>query len=48
MISLIDECAGFFAFLSSMFDLLPQPLQVLAVSAFGGMVYIAVLRNVRR
>lgn len=45
---LIGETAGVFSFLREVFSLLPVAVQLLIYSAFGGMIYIAVLRSIRR
>lgn len=44
---LIAETAGVFDFLRGFFDALPVAIRLLVSSAFGGMVYIAILRNFR-
>lgn len=44
---LIREVSGVFDFLRGVFDALPVAVQLLVSGAFGGIVYIAVLRNFR-
>lgn len=44
---LIGEVGGVFEFLRGVFDALPVAVQILISGAFGGIVYIAVLRNFR-
>lgn len=45
---LIADCAGVFAFLREVFVALPTAIQLLINAAFGGMLYIAVLKSIRR
>lgn len=45
---LVAECAGVFQFLGDCFDALPNAVKMLAVAAFGGTVFIAVARSIRR
>lgn len=42
---LIGETAGVFDFLRSFFDALPVAIRLLVSGAFGGMIYIAIMRN---
>ena len=44
---LIGETAGVFSFLRGVFDALPVAVQILVTGTFGGMLFIAVLRNFR-
>lgn len=45
---LITEVAGVFDFIRGVYDCFPTAVKLLVTSAFGGMVYIAVLKSVRR
>lgn len=45
---LIGEVSGVFDFLRELFFLLPTAIRLLVMSAFGGVIYIAVLRSIRR
>lgn len=44
---LIGETAGVFEFLRGVYDALPFAIQLLVNGTFGGIVYIAILRNFR-
>ena len=44
---LIAETAGVFEFLRGVYDALPIAIQLLITGTFGGLIYIAVLRNFR-
>lgn len=44
---LIGETAAVLDFLRGVFDALPVAIQLLVTGTFGGMIYIAVLRNFR-
>ena len=43
---LIGECAAVFEFLRDFFFLLPTAIRILIYGAFGGVVYIAVMKLV--
>lgn len=43
---LISECAGVFEFLKEFFFLLPTAVRILVYGAFGGAIYIAVMKLV--
>ena len=45
---LIGETAGVFTFLRDFFALLPVAIRLLIIGSFGGIVYIAVLKNFGR
>lgn len=45
---LIGEVAGVFDFLRGVYDAFPIAVKLLVTSAFGGVVYIAVLKSVKR
>lgn len=45
---LIGEVSGVFEFIRQVFYLLPTAVRSLAISAFGGMIFIAVLKSIRR
>lgn len=45
---LVAECAGVFEFLGQCFDAMPNAVKMLAVAAFGGMVFIAVIKSIQR
>lgn len=45
--ALIDSISPVFAFLRDFWDALPVALQLLVTSAFSGVVFISVLRNIR-
>lgn len=45
---LVAECAGVFEFLGNCFSALPTAFKLLTYAAFGGTVFIAVARSVRR
>lgn len=44
---LIGETAGVFVFLHQCFDILPIAIHFLVYGAFGGVAFLAVLRNLR-
>ncbi len=45
---LIGETASVFDFLSDLFDALPVAIKLLTYGAFGGVVFFAVLKGIRR
>lgn len=45
---LISECSAVFAFLRDFFSCLPNAIQILVYAAFGGAVYICLLRSLGR
>lgn len=45
---LIGEVSGVFDFLRELYFLLPTAVRLLIMSAFGGVLYIAVLKSIRR
>jgi len=45
---LIHETTEVFAFLRSVFELLPVAIRLLVYGAFGGVVFIAVVRGIGR
>lgn len=45
---LIGETAGVFSFLRQVFSALPVAVKLLVYAAFGGMIYLAVLKSIRR
>lgn len=44
---LIGETAGVFLFLHECFDILPIAVHFLVYGAFGGVVFIAILKGIR-
>lgn len=44
---LIGETAGVFSFIRSVYDAFPVAIKLLVMGAFGGVVFIAILRGVR-
>lgn len=44
---LIGETAGVFEFLRNLYNFLPVAVKLLIVGAFGGTMFIAVLRSVK-
>lgn len=44
---LIAETVGVFAFLQGVYAALPVAVKILIYGAFGGMIYIAVMRSFR-
>lgn len=48
LIDLIAEVSGVFAFLRDVWTAIPVAIQILIYAAFGGVVYIAVLRSLWR
>lgn len=45
---LIGEVAPVFSFLHDVFDILPVAIKLLIYCAFGGLIYIAVIRSIGR
>lgn len=45
---LIGEVSGVFEFIRGVYDCFPTAVKLLIWSAFGGMVYLAVLKSIRR
>ena len=45
---LIGEVSGVFDFLRGVYDCFPTAVKLLITSAFGGMIYISVLKSIRR
>lgn len=44
---LIGKTAGVFAYLHQIFDVLPIAVKLLVYGAFGGVVFIAILKGIR-
>lgn len=45
---LTAEAAGVFEFLRGVYDCFPTAVKLLINASFGGMIYIAVLKSIRR
>lgn len=48
LIDLISEVSGVFAFLRDVWSAIPVAIQILIYAAFGGVVYISIMRSIWR